>query len=60
MVQFTAGVGNYADAWAAANFSHTILNSLVYTASAVLIDVLFCSILAAYVLAGRKVKGPDL
>ena len=59
MVQFTAGVGNYMDAWRAANFSHTILNSLVYTASAVLI-VLFCSILAAYVLAGRKVKGTGL
>lgn len=59
MIQFTAGVSNYADAWRAANFSHTIVNSLVYTASAVVV-VLFCSILAAYVLAGKKVRGTGL
>lgn len=59
LIQFTAGFTNYCDAWRAADFSHTILNSLVYTASAVIV-VLFCSILAAYVLAGKKVKGTGL
>ncbi len=52
---FSAGFSNYPVAWEAADFSHTLINSFVYSGSTVLV-VIFCAFLAAYVLAGRKVK----
>lgn len=55
-VNFSAGVNNYLTAWRAAQFSRTILNSLLYMGTSVA-AVVFCSVLAAYVLAGKKVKG---
>lgn len=55
-IKFTAGVSNYIKAWKDGKFSHTLINSIVYTGSTVLI-VLVCSTLAAYVIAGRKVRG---
>lgn len=58
-VDFSAGIVNYLSAWRAAEFSRTIMNSLLYTGTSVLV-VVFCSVLAAYVLAGKKVKGTGL
>lgn len=55
-IAFTGGIQNYADAWDAANFRHTIMNSAIYCGSTILIT-LACAIPAAYVISTRKVKG---
>lgn len=55
-IQFTAGVENYVKAWNDANFGRTIINSIIYSGSTVIIT-LICAMLAAYVIAGKKVKG---
>ena len=36
-IAFTAGLQNYGDAWEAAHFRHTIMNSAVYCGSTILI-----------------------
>lgn len=58
-IQFTAGLSNYAKAWHDGKFAHSIINSIVYTGSTVLIVLAF-STMAAYVIAGRKVKGTSV
>lgn len=55
-IQFTAGLENYVKAWHDADFGRSILNSVVYTGSTVIIILVFAT-MAAYVIAGRKVRG---
>lgn len=55
-IQFTAGLENYVKAWHDADFGRSILNSVVYTGSTVIIVLVFAT-MAAYVIAGRKVRG---
>lgn len=55
-IQFTAGLDNYIKAWGDADFGHSILNSVIYTGSTVIIVLVFAT-MAAYVIAGRKVRG---
>lgn len=47
---------NYVDAWTIGKFGQGFLNSIQLTLVTVLI-VLFCSMLAGYVLAGNRIKG---
>lgn len=58
-INFSAGTANYLSAWRAAEFSRTILNSLLYMSTSVLV-VVFCSVPAAYVLSGKKVRGTGM
>lgn len=58
-IQFSAHWNNYIQAWNAGNFGRGFMNSFIYVGSTVVI-VLFVSTLAAYVIAGRKVKGTGL
>lgn len=55
-LSFSAGFKNYIDSWIAVNFSRGFINSIIMAGSTILI-VLFCSTLAAYVIASKKVKG---
>lgn len=59
MIQFTAGLSNFAKAWTDGNFGRSLLNSVVYTGTTVLVVLVFAT-LAAYVIAGRKVKGTSV
>ena len=58
-IQFTAGLSNYVKAWTDGRFAQGLLNSVVYTGSTVLIVLVFAT-LAAYVIAGRKVRGTSV
>lgn len=58
-VQFTAGFSNFVKAWTDGKFGRALLNSVVYTGTTVLVVLLF-STLAAYVIAGRKVRGTSV
>ncbi len=49
-------IGNYIQAWRYGKFAKGFLNSIWLVGGTILI-VLFCSTLAGYVLAGRKIKG---
>ena len=55
-IVFSAGLSNYAKAWHDGHFGRSILNSIVYTGSTVIIVLVFAT-MAAYVIAGRKVRG---
>lgn len=58
-IRFTEGIKNYVKAWQSGNFARTIMNSIIYTGSTVLITLLTATP-CAYVIAGRKVKGTSL
>jgi raffinose/stachyose/melibiose transport system permease protein len=58
-VKFTSGAENYSQAWEGARFTRTILNSVIYTGSTIII-VLFCAVLAAYVLSSGKIRGASI
>lgn len=58
-IDFSAGLSNYVNAWEDAHFTRSIMNSVVYTGSTIIV-VLFCASLAAYVLSTRKVRGTGL
>ena len=58
-IQFTAGLSNYVKAWTDGRFAQGLLNSVVYTGSTVIIVLVFAT-LAAYVIAGRKVRGTSV
>ena len=58
-IQFTAGLTNFIKAWTDGKFGRAILNSVVYTGVTVAVVLLF-STLAAYVIAGRKVRGTSV
>lgn len=58
-IEFSAGLSNFVKAWHDGKFGRAILNSVVYTGSTVLIVLLFAT-LAAYVIAGRKVRGTSI
>lgn len=49
-------IGNYIQAWKYGKFGKGFLNSAILVGGTIII-VLFCSTLAGYVLAGRKIKG---
>ncbi|MCB0047744.1 MAG: carbohydrate ABC transporter permease [Caldilineaceae bacterium] len=51
----TIDLANYADAWHYGKFSRGFINSIMLSGMTILI-VLFCSSLAGYVLAGKKVR----
>ena len=55
-IGFSAGLSNYAKAWNDVGFSRSIVNSIVYTGSTVIIVLVFAT-LAAYVISGKKVRG---
>ena len=55
-IRFSAGFANYIKAWHDGKFSRAILNSVIYTGCTVVIVLLFAT-LAAYVIAGRKIRG---
>lgn len=55
-IRFSAGFANYIKAWHDGKFDRAILNSVVYTGCTVVIVLLFAT-LAAYVIAGRKIRG---
>ena len=59
MIQFTAGLSNFVKAWTDGKFGRSLLNSVVYTGTTVLVVLVFAT-LAAYVIAGRKVKGTSV
>lgn len=56
-IAFSAGLSNYTKAWHDGHFARSILNSMIYTGSTV---ILVFSTMAAYVIAGRKVRGTSL
>lgn len=58
-IRFTEGIKNYVKAWKSGNFARSIVNSIVYTGSAVLITLLTATP-CAYVIAGRKVAGTSV
>lgn len=58
-IQFSAGLSNFAKAWHDGHFGQGPLNSVVYTGSTVIIVLVFAT-LAAYVIAGRKVRGTSV
>jgi raffinose/stachyose/melibiose transport system permease protein len=58
-VKFTSGITNYSQAWKEAHFARTLLNSVIYTGSTIIV-VLFCAVLAAYVLATGKIRGTSI
>lgn len=58
-IKFSAGFSNYVKAWEDGNFGRSLLNSIIYTGCTVIVTLLFSS-LAAYVIAGRKVKGTSV
>lgn len=58
-IEFTAGISNYVKAWNDGNFGKSILNSIVYTGSTVVIVLVFAT-LAAYVISGKKVRGTSV
>lgn len=58
-IQFSAGLSNFAKAWHDGHFGQGLLNSVVYTGSTVIIVLVFAT-LAAYVIAGRKVRGTSV
>jgi raffinose/stachyose/melibiose transport system permease protein len=58
-VKFMSGMTNYSQAWKEAHFTRTILNSAVYTGSTIIV-VLFCAVLAAYVLSTKKIRGTSI
>ncbi len=49
-------IHNYLQAWKFGKFSHGFINSIVLSGTSIL-TVLFCSSLAGYALAGKKVRG---
>lgn len=55
-ISFSAGFTNYIKAWNEANFSRSLINSVIYSGSTIIV-VLICASLAAYVLSGKKVRG---
>lgn len=55
-IGFSAGFSNYAKAWNDGGFARSIVNSIVYTGSTVIIVLVFAT-LAAYVISGKKVRG---
>ena len=56
---FSAGIDNYIKAWHDGNFGTTLPNSIILTGSTVVI-VLISAFLAAYVLAGKRVRGSSV
>lgn len=58
-ITFTAGLSNFAKAWSDGQFGRAIRNSIIYTGSTVLVVLIFAT-LAAYVIAGEKVRGASL
>lgn len=58
-VTFSAGIDNYIKAWHDGNFGTTLPNSIILTGSTVVI-VLISAFLAAYVLAGKRVRGSSV
>lgn len=59
MLQFSAGFTNFIKAWTDGKFGRSLVNSIVYTGTTVVV-VLVLATLAAYVIAGRKVKGTSV
>ena len=56
-VQFTAGFDNFIRAWQDASFGKTLVNSVIYSSSTVIVT-LICASLAAYVLGYAENKNP--